>query len=75
MLNLLLLDSFTEQSENDPFEKDQRYAWGLIICPAVRDGDVSVYARQYYLAGIISNSKAKYQAGLNLVRGAILTIC
>ncbi|KAI1748947.1 heterokaryon incompatibility protein-domain-containing protein [Xylaria castorea] len=67
-LDLLLLGSAIEVSENGPFGKDQRYAWGLIICPAARDNKEVAYARKYYRAGIFY-SKPKGKAGLSIFEG------
>ncbi|KAI3340103.1 hypothetical protein F4824DRAFT_434685 [Ustulina deusta] len=67
-LDLLLLGSAIKKREDGPFGKDQRYAWGLIICPAARDEDVPACARTYYRTGIFF-SNPKGQAGLRIFEG------
>ncbi|KAI1177682.1 heterokaryon incompatibility protein-domain-containing protein, partial [Nemania sp. FL0916] len=66
-LDLLLLGSCIEKNETGPFGQDQRYAWGLIICPAPRDRN-ALASGYYYRAGIFY-SKPKDQAGLNIFEG------
>ncbi|KAI1291041.1 hypothetical protein F5Y03DRAFT_51897 [Xylaria venustula] len=64
-LELILLGSCIEGTENRPFGRHERYAWGLIIHPASRDEDELSCAGNYYRVGVFY-SKPKDQAGLRI---------